>query len=261
MEIKDFKIGDIYTNAKITSTFKINPQSGMRRGLENNCLVLTCNHVKKEYNDRWENNILYYTGKGLKESSQKFERENKTLRDSNELEIDVYLFEVFKEGEYTFSGKVYLCDTPIIEKQYNKSKKCERDVIIFPLKKCDVDLKEYKNYQKKIMTKKTLKELEELYKQREKVSKKSTKIVNNYNRSLIVKEIALKKAQGICQLCEEQAPFFDKNNSPFLEVHHIVPLSEGGEDSTENVVALCPNCHRKIHILEDENDIKKLKNI
>ena len=47
MEIKDFKIGDIYTNAKITSTFKINPQSGMRRGLENNCLVLTCNHVKK----------------------------------------------------------------------------------------------------------------------------------------------------------------------------------------------------------------------
>lgn len=67
MEIKDFKIGSIYTNAKITSTFKINPQSGMRRSLDNNCLVLTCNHVKKEYNDRWENNILYYTGKGLKE--------------------------------------------------------------------------------------------------------------------------------------------------------------------------------------------------
>lgn len=175
--------------------------------------------------------------------------------------IDVYLFEVFKEGEYIFSGKVYLCDTPIIEKQYNKSKKCERDVIIFPLKKCDVDLKEYKNYQKKIMAKKTLKELEELYKQREKVSKKSTKIVDNYNRSLIVKEIALKKAQGICQLCKEEAPFLDKNNIPFLEVHHIVPLSEGGEDNAKNVVALCPNCHRKIHILEDENDIKKLKEI
>lgn len=261
MKIIDFKIGNIYTNDEIIEAFKVNRQGGMRISLTNNCLVLTCNHVKKMYDDRWENNILYYTGMGLKESSQNFERSNKKLRDSNELGIGVYLFEVFKKGEYTFSGKVYLCDSPLIEKQYNKLEKCERDVIIFPLKKCDVDLKEYENDQKKIIAKKTLKELEELYKQGEKALNKSTKIVNNYNRSLIVKEIALKKAQGICQLCKEEAPFLDKNNNPFLEVHHIVPLSKGGEDSTKNVVALCPNCHRKIHILEDENDVKKLKNI
>ncbi|MFU8787539.1 MAG: HNH endonuclease [Methylobacter sp.] len=32
-----------------------------------------------------------------------------------------------------------------------------------------------------------------------------------------------------------------------MEVHHIVPLSQGGEDTIEYVVALCPNCHRKRH--------------
>ena len=44
------------------------------------------------------------------------------------------------------------------------------------------------------------------------------------------------------------APFMKKSNDePYLEVHHIKPLSQGGEDSLENVKAICPNCHRKIH--------------
>ena len=33
----------------------------------------------------------------------------------------------------------------------------------------------------------------------------------------------------------------------FLEVHHIKWLSNGGEDSVENALALCPNCHRQAH--------------
>lgn len=31
------------------------------------------------------------------------------------------------------------------------------------------------------------------------------------------------------------------------EVHHKVPLSAGGDDTVENAIALCPNCHRKAH--------------
>ena len=31
------------------------------------------------------------------------------------------------------------------------------------------------------------------------------------------------------------------------EVHHIVPLSEGGTHSEENLVSLCQSCHAKIH--------------
>jgi 5-methylcytosine-specific restriction protein A len=32
-----------------------------------------------------------------------------------------------------------------------------------------------------------------------------------------------------------------------LEVHHKKQLSEGGEDTVENAIALCPNCHREAH--------------
>ena len=31
------------------------------------------------------------------------------------------------------------------------------------------------------------------------------------------------------------------------------------EDAIDNTVALCPNCHRKMHIVKDIDDINKLK--
>jgi 5-methylcytosine-specific restriction endonuclease McrA len=80
-----------------------------------------------------------------------------------------------------------------------------------------------------------------------------------FERSLCVKEFARRGAGGICQLCDEKAPFIDKQGIPFLEIHHIHYLSKGGSDSVDNVIALCPNCHRKIHILELEEDVKKIK--
>ncbi|MGN7178154.1 HNH endonuclease [Cytobacillus sp. SAFR-174] len=80
-----------------------------------------------------------------------------------------------------------------------------------------------------------------------------------YNRNVFIKEFARKVANGICQLCENKAPFLDKHGQPFLEVHHIHYLSKGGNDSIDNVIALCPNCHRKIHQLELEEDAKKVK--
>jgi 5-methylcytosine-specific restriction protein A len=34
---------------------------------------------------------------------------------------------------------------------------------------------------------------------------------------------------------------------PFLECHHIQRLADNGEDGPTNTVALCPNCHRRMH--------------
>lgn len=80
-----------------------------------------------------------------------------------------------------------------------------------------------------------------------------------YDRSVYIKEFARKVANGLCQLCDNEAPFKDKQGNPFLEVHHVHYLSKGGSDTIDNVVALCPNCHRKIHHLESEEDFNKLR--
>ena len=57
----------------------------------------------------------------------------------------------------------------------------------------------------------------------------------------------LERADGICEKCKKPAPFLREDLTPYLEVHHIKPLADGGEDTVENAVALCPNCHREAH--------------
>lgn len=82
--------------------------------------------------------------------------------------------------------------------------------------------------------------------------------VKHISRDPYIAEYAKQRANGICQLCGQSAPFTDKKDRPYLESHHIIWLSEGGEDSIENTVALCPNCHRKMHIVADVKDVEFL---
>lgn len=39
-----------------------------------------------------------------------------------------------------------------------------------------------------------------------------------------------------------------------LEIHHIIPISEGGEDTMRNILLLCPNCHSIEHQIIQDND-------
>lgn len=67
-------------------------------------------------------------------------------------------------------------------------------------------------------------------------------------RNPCVVAIVLGRAAGYCDGCQRPAPFARKSDgSPYLEVHHVVPLAEDGEDTVDNAVALCPNCHRERH--------------
>ncbi|WP_429628901.1 HNH endonuclease [Tunturiibacter psychrotolerans] len=45
---------------------------------------------------------------------------------------------------------------------------------------------------------------------------------------------------------------------PYLECHHIVWLARGGDDTIENTVAMCPNCHRRMHVLDDRRKLTEL---
>lgn len=72
--------------------------------------------------------------------------------------------------------------------------------------------------------------------------------VYRFVRNPLVAAERLVIANGICEECHEKAPFNrKKDGSPYLEVHHIEPLSKGGFDLVENTKAVCPNCHCKIH--------------
>ncbi|WP_313667540.1 HNH endonuclease signature motif containing protein [Atlantibacter sp.] len=83
-----------------------------------------------------------------------------------------------------------------------------------------------------------------------------TKTVNVFERDPKVVEWVLFTSYGKCENCNSDAPFISINGEPFLEVHHVVSLSAGGPDTVDNCVALCPNCHRKMHFSNEHEDLK-----
>jgi HNH endonuclease len=77
---------------------------------------------------------------------------------------------------------------------------------------------------------------------------KVTMTVTTFIRNPDVIAEVLERANGKCEFCKTPAPFLRaKDRSPYLEVHHKRQLAHGGEDSIENAIALCPNCHREAH--------------
>lgn len=261
-------IGDSIDNGQLTGIFKCSPQGGMRRSLETNTLILISDHTKSVYDDRWiNNNILHYSGIGL-EGDQKIDTApNKTLAGSADNGINIYLFEVFEKGKYLFRGRVELYDQPYQAKQPDRNDQL-RNVWIFPLRILgegsqyqvpDSLIKKKQQTQEKIakrLSDKTL-FLRAVHSNKRPVSRQVGS--STYEQNVYVSELATRRADGICQLCDRPAPFEDAKGLPFLECHHITWLSRGGEDTIENTVLLCPNCHRKMHMLNLKTDVKKLK--
>jgi len=70
---------------------------------------------------------------------------------------------------------------------------------------------------------------------------------NVYQRSEDVRAYVLGRSKGTCEGCQTTAPFVRKDGSPYLEPHHIRRVSDGGPDDPAFVIALCPNCHRRVH--------------
>lgn len=66
---------------------------------------------------------------------------------------------------------------------------------------------------------------------------------------------SLARSKGFCELCGEPGFKID-DKRVYLETHHVIPLSESGYDEIWNVVALCPNDHKKAHFSSVKYEIR-----
>ena len=263
-----FPLNAVVENTDIISEFKCGNMGGMRRSRKTNTLVIISDHTKGLYDDKWFGDVLHYTGMGKSADQDINFMQNRTLAESNTNGVDVHLFEVLKEGQYIYKGPVELCAAPYQEMQRGEDGVL-RKVWMFPvhLKNDGVPIDESiiiehekrKQRQARRLTTAELKQRAEDSQSKD----VSVRIVKSttFIRDPYVSEYVKRAANGNCQLCEEKAPFKDKNGNPYLETHHIDWLSKDGADTIDNTVALCPNCHRKMHILNYEQNIRKLKNV
>lgn len=270
--------GDVLNNSELCKIFSCAPRGGMRRSKTTNTLVLISDKTRGVYKDYWTEDSLHYTGMGLKGPQSLSFSQNKTLAESNSNDINVFLFEVYRKGKYHYKGRVFLVGDPRIEKQEDIKGK-NRNVWIFPLKlgkeitvppidKEDLDRleKETTKKIKKLSNKNLFNRLKNKSPQRKQKNKRpstTTTRTKSYDRDSLVTEYAYRRANGQCQLCNGPAPFKRKIDpfEPFLEAHHIKWLSRKGPDTVENTVALCPNCHRKMHILDLDKDKQHIRSL
>ncbi|WP_440970065.1 HNH endonuclease [Peribacillus frigoritolerans] len=261
--IEELIVGRIYHNKEVAEAFKCSTQGGMRRSHVTNTLVIFSDHTKGIYEDKWIINsngdeILLYTGMGQDGDQDIDFGQNKTLNESRENGVKVYLFEAFKSGDHVFKGQVELVEDPYTEVQSG------RTVWMFPLRvvgnKYTISeslLKEKEAEKQKDVQKLSDEELYNRAKNADRLGQRYT-TSKTFERDPYVSEYVKLRAQGICDLCGNPAPFKDKKGRPYLESHHVIWLSKGGEDTIYNTVAVDPSCHRKLHVLELETDVRVL---
>ena len=268
MSVKlSFKVGDVVTSKQIHDEFLCSTQSGMNYSSKTKTLVLFSHHEGGLYGDRWDKDILHYTGMGQL-GDMEMKGPNLRLKDAEKDGTEIHLFEVFKKTEFTYRGVFVLHGKPYQETQLDKEGK-PRKAWMFPIQSKEPDLgipaqtyKDNKDEKDKNVKKKKLSGNELVKKAKEIKNKNpSRRYVRSleYERDPIIAAASKYLAKGVCLLCNNPAPFKDKDGQPYLECHHIVWLSEGGADELKNTAALCPNCHKKMHVVADPEDVKVLQ--
>jgi 5-methylcytosine-specific restriction protein A len=259
--------GEVLSNEGISRRFDVGNMGGMRRSTKRKVLVLISDPFKGLYQDRWQGDVLQYTGMGPTGHQSLTYAQNKTLNESPTTKIPVHLLEAVEPLKYTYAGEVELVGAPYTEEQLD-DKKQPRQVWMFPVQlkpggAIPVLTEEQARAIEDSHARKARQLSTEELKARAKKAKKKPAIrsaqTTAFVRDAAVAEYAKRLANGLCDLCEMLAPFKNKQNEAYLECHHITWLAQGGEDTIGNTVALCPNCHRKMHVVNRKVDRETLR--
>lgn len=266
----------VFTDKEIQEIFGCSMMQGMARSHKTNTLVLISDQSEKKdnpYYDYWENDVFYYTGMGTVGDQSLDWLQNKTLYHSPQWCIRVFLFTKIKEREinYYYQGIVSLKEEPFqdLEKDTNGNWRYVWKFPLIILKSANHEdwlverLEQYRTKSQKCQANKL--DMMSLYDKAKNVEdsvggrrNSSGGKKNPYKRNGYVATYAVKRAKGICECCEKNAPF-SVEGEPYLESHHIHWLSKGGRDTIENVSGVCPNCHRKLHKLCLKADVERVK--
>ena len=72
----------------------------------------------------------------------------------------------------------------------------------------------------------------------------------------VVRDAKLRAENGCCEFCGKPG-FLTAQGNHYLEGHHVIPLSCDGDDAVHNVVAICPEDHRRAHFGHDRHEIRE----
>lgn len=236
---KDIKEGQIIAHAEIGIYFGGSTRGAViRRNKKKKIFILVLDEQNNTFYDNGSILFKYY-GNNAKIDESKY------LLKYKELESKIYAFRKIKRNNYKFLGEVEITEQTFekdgnkfvvlnhVKSKPNNSTKYDKLQYLTLNQCCDA-----KNLP--VPTPAERKECKTHY------SKRNEK-VSSYTKH---------RANGVCDLCGNEAPFKNSFGQPYLECHHVIYIANDGPDRIYNTVALCPNCHKRIHNL-GEQDIKR----
>ncbi len=270
-----FKIGKTYNRrADIHAKYAGQQQSGISTPAKYPFIFIFTSNTGQKFGYRDEfrpNGLFWYTGEG-QAGDMKLSNGNLSILEHEKNHKQLFLFEYVQSGFVRFLGEAK-CMGYHFEERPDLNENL-RKILIFHLALLDPVDKMLISEPKYTYTS------DELISNRERRLQKFKIKGNNrihadlppkeiltrtFQRTKAIKEYVLLRANGICEGCGKEAPFKTKSG-PYLETHHVHRLCDGGLDYPENVIALCPNCHRRAHYAKDNEAynnslIQKLKSI
>jgi 5-methylcytosine-specific restriction protein A len=262
-----FSIGKIYRRSNLHDLFGGNRQSGISSSAKYRIIFAFSGDsgIQYGYKDEWREGVFHYSGEG-QIGDMEYTSGNLAIRDHVQNEKELHVFKMTEKAMVKYIGQMVCIGT--YTKQGLDKKGKSRRVIFFEL----IPIKEIDNYDPITdEDKTTIANLENssLAELRKKALQRSVpsstpveRKIQIWKASQAIKLYAKKRAQGICEGCGNPAPFVKIDDSPYLEVHHINRLSDGGPDDPFWVAAICPNCHRRSHYSKDRREFNSsLKNL
>lgn len=266
-----FSEGLVYTRKEIYLGFDVGVSGGIRPNKRKKLVVLffdvhpikkITDYGRNIYQDRYDDNtgIFYYTGQGQKGDQSLLSRGNRWLDKSRfDDSIRLYLFRQHRpEGKHEFIGQVKVIDCKVQTQPDADGN--NRNALIFLLKtlkphdrkateiyreiESEFEATYDQNYCKELLEMEISQLSEKIAE--DGVVKKKRKEERSVDEFVRFKRIVirLKCLYDIdCQVCSTK--HFSKEIGVYSEVHHLTPWAVSHDDTRQNLVVICANCHRK----------------
>ena len=251
----DFPIGQVMKRSQIHERVGGQQQGGISTPARFPAVILFTGEQGTQYgyDDGYRDgdDLYWYTGEG-QVGDMSWVRGNRAIRDHQRLGKELHVFEYLRRSEVQYLGPAHYIVHEIRDRP-DKTKQI-RKAIVFGLALPPLSsgiagvIPRDPDPDATRLAKRPLNEL--------KVAALLASNFDNepllkdrkaYSRSTVIKAYVLARANGICEGCEKPAPFAGVKGAPYLEPHHTRRRADAGPDHPLWVIALCPNCHARVH--------------
>ncbi|QDT74825.1 HNH endonuclease [Lacipirellula limnantheis] len=251
------ELGAIYRRKHLNDRFGGNRMTGIVTSSREPVVLLfhTEEPAQQFYQDGFdEDGVYWYSGEGTVGDMQ-WTIANRAIRDHVADGRDVLLFERVqrKDGLWRYSHAVSYFDHTLEDRPDKNGN--PRKAIIFKLLPVIEDSANYATTELPFAQNVDLNQFRESLKgSGNSGGTAKQRIQTIYHRSAQVALYARLRASGTCEACGSEAPFTTPSGIPFLEVHHIDRLADGGPDKNRSrrrdlsqlpsTLPLCVGCSR-----------------